>query len=138
MAGDLRLTYSQFHELESFARFGAHLDEETERTLARGRRVREALQQPQNQPLPVAEQIAVLLAASEGVFDELEPEAVIPTAAQLRQHFVTTLPELANRIEEGEVLQDEDREKLLQLAREVVADGTPQRREPSDPRREEA
>ena len=60
VAGDLRLAYSQFEELEAFARFGTQLDEDTRRTLRRGRRVRETLKQPQYAPLPVAEQIAAL------------------------------------------------------------------------------
>lgn len=66
VAGDLRLQYAQFEELESFARFGTRLDEETRAKLERGRRVREALQQPQYRPIPVDEQIAVLLAAGRG------------------------------------------------------------------------
>lgn len=70
IAGDLRLAYSQFEELESFSRFGTRLDEETKHTLRRGRRVREVLQQ-QYDTIPVAEQIAVLVATTEGVFDRL-------------------------------------------------------------------
>ena len=59
VAGDLRLSYSQFGELEGFARFGTRLDEETRKTLDRGRRVREALKQSQFELLSVPEQIAV-------------------------------------------------------------------------------
>lgn len=69
MAGDLRLSYSQFEELETFARFGTQLDEETNRTLERGRRVRQVLKQPQYATMRVAAQIAVLVAVNEGVFD---------------------------------------------------------------------
>ena len=122
VAGDLRLTYSQFQELESFARFGAHLDEETERTLRRGQRVRRALQQPQHAPLPVAAQIVVLLAASEGIFDTLDLEQVAPAAAELRRKFVQNRPGLARHIEEGNPLEDEERQKILETVREIVAD----------------
>ncbi len=63
------LAYSQFEELETFARFGTRLDAATRRTIERGHRVREVLKQQQYQPLPVADQIAVLLAVTEGMFD---------------------------------------------------------------------
>ena len=66
VAGNLRLSYSQFEELESFARFGTRLEEETRRTLEHGRRVREVFRQVQYHPIPVPEQIAVLLSAAEG------------------------------------------------------------------------
>ena len=72
VAGDLRLSYAQFEELEAFARFGTRLDEATRQTLERGRRVREVLKQHQYQPMPVAEQIAVLLAVTSGLLDDVE------------------------------------------------------------------
>lgn len=122
MASDLRLTYSQFRELESFSRFGTQLDEETERTLERGRRVRQVLQQPLHEPLPVAEQIAVLLTASEGAFDEIEPEEVAPVAQRLRERFVQSMPDLVKRIEAGKEMDSKERDDLLELALEVVAD----------------
>ena len=62
VAGDLRLSYSQFEELEAFSRFSSRLDEETRATLERGRRVREIFKQSQYQTLSVPEQIAVLIA----------------------------------------------------------------------------
>ena len=63
---DLKLSYSQFEELEVFSRFGTRLDEHTRKTLARGRAVREALKQPLYSPLPAAVQIAILLAPPAG------------------------------------------------------------------------
>jgi F-type H+-transporting ATPase subunit alpha len=74
VAGQLRLSYSQFEELEAFARFGTRLDEDTKATLERGRRVREILKQPQWQPMPVVDQVAVLLAVSEGLMDPIPAE----------------------------------------------------------------
>ena len=73
VAGNLRLMYSQFEELETFARFGTRLDAETRRKLTRGQRVREVLRQNEHDHSTVPEQIAVLLAATEGLFDALEP-----------------------------------------------------------------
>lgn len=120
VAGDLRLAYAQFEELEVFARFSTRLDEKTRHTLARGRRVREVLKQPQYTPLPVLEQIAVLLAVTQGVFDHL-PFAYITAAEEAVRHAVAVqLPELGRRVEAGAVLRDEDRERLLQVARQSL------------------
>src|SRR6056297_3634129 len=71
VAGDLRLTYSQFEELERFARFSSQLDADTQATLNRGRLIREILKQPQFQPYSVLEQIIFLLAVSGGLLDKV-------------------------------------------------------------------
>ena len=71
VAADLRLSYSQFQELEAFARFGTRLDERTKKTLQHGWRVRETLKQKQYTPLSAAEQIAVLYAVNTGMADML-------------------------------------------------------------------
>ncbi len=76
VAGDLRLSYSQFHELESFARFGTRLDERTRKTLEHGRRVREILKQSQFSALSAAEQIMILLAVVSGTLDEIPLEKI--------------------------------------------------------------
>ncbi len=120
VAGDLRLQYTQFEELEQFARFGTRLDDDTKTKLTRGRRVREALQQPQYEPIPVEEQIAVLLAASQGVFDEIGPEEVERAAGRVRRAMVERLPELCEQIRAGEPLSDEDLEEIETTARQAV------------------
>jgi F-type H+-transporting ATPase subunit alpha len=117
VAGDLRLSYSQFEELEAFSRFGTRLDEETKRTLERGRRVREVLKQPQYKPLPVSEQIAVLVAVSKGAFDDLPPERIADAEKRIRSAVTNQLPELCERIERGEDLGGNDLEELLGAAK---------------------
>ncbi|MDZ7834438.1 MAG: hypothetical protein U5K84_02960 [Alkalibacterium sp.] len=67
ITGDLKLAYSQFEELESFASFGTRLDESTRRTLERGWRIRQVLTQPQHAPIEITEQIGVLMAVTTGV-----------------------------------------------------------------------
>jgi F-type H+-transporting ATPase subunit alpha len=120
VAGDLRLSYSQFEELEAFSRFGTRLDEDTRKTLERGRRVREVLKQPQYEPLRVFEQIAVLVAVNGGVFDGLELKAVAQAQAEVRKGVSEELPELCERIERGEKLTDEDLVAILRVARRVT------------------
>lgn len=112
VAGDLGLSYAQFEELETFARFGTRLDDDTRRTIARGERVREVLKQPQYQPVPVAEQIAVFMAVTRGYFDDLELEAIGEAEATARAAVTKSLPEICRRIEGGEKLSESDLEAL--------------------------
>ena len=69
VAGDLKLAYAQFEELETFARFGARLDEDTRKIIDHGRRIRACLKQPEFAPVSVPEQIVVLLALTAKLFD---------------------------------------------------------------------
>jgi F-type H+/Na+-transporting ATPase subunit alpha len=121
VAGDLRLSYTQFMELETFARFGTRLDEETERTLRRGRRIREVLQQPQYEPMPVPEQIAVLLAVSEGAFDRLPLERIVGVEEAVRKRVSEELPDLSARLARGERFEEEDRKKMLDVACSAIS-----------------
>ena len=121
VAGDLRLFYSQFEELEVFSRFGSRLDERTRQTLARGRAVREALKQPQFDPLAATEQIAILVAATAGLFDNLTPERIVETSGYLRAALPRHLPAICTSIEAGEKLTDVDRAALVKLAEEAIA-----------------
>jgi F-type H+-transporting ATPase subunit alpha len=120
VAGDLRLSYSQFEELEAFARFGTKLDEETRRTLERGRRVREILKQPRYRPLSVFEQIVGLVAVNEGVFEEVELDDVTRVEADILEAAVKRHPELAKKVQSGEKLSDEDIEAIARTARKAA------------------
>jgi F-type H+-transporting ATPase subunit alpha len=71
LSESLRLDYAQFLELEVFTRFDTMVDERTRKLIEHGRRIRAVLRQPQFAPLAFGEQVALLLAASEGVLDEL-------------------------------------------------------------------
>jgi F-type H+-transporting ATPase subunit alpha len=122
VAGDLRLSYSQFQELESFARFGTRLDEETRKTLERGRRVREVLKQPQYDPVPVGEQIAVLLSVTEGIFDDLDIDRVAEAKRNIRRVMRDDHSDLSGRIEGGDELDKDIRDEILDSAREAVRD----------------
>ncbi len=120
VAGNLRLAYSQFNELERFSRFATQLDEDTRRTLAHGRRVREILKQPQFEPRDVPEQVAVLLAVSEGLFDDVPVEDVGHVAARVRS-AMRKEEELASRIRGDQPLEDDDRQRIRELGRRAAA-----------------
>lgn len=126
VAGDLRLYYSQFEELEAFARFGTRLDEKTRHSLERGRRVREVLKQAQYEPLPVPEQIAALVAVNGGVFDDLALDQVGSAEKIIRRAIREQLPDLCARMQSGEKLSGEEQENLLQTARQAIGAEAPE------------
>jgi F-type H+-transporting ATPase subunit alpha len=121
VAGDLRLFYSQFEELEVFTRFGSRLDERTRETLARGRAVREVLKQPQYEPLAATEQIATLVAATRGLFDGVPPERVAEASLALRRLLPQRLPAVCEAIPGGRQLGAAELEELVRLAQETLA-----------------
>lgn len=123
VAGNLRLMYSQFEELESFARFGTQLDEETRSKLTRGQRVRAMLTQNEHDHMPVPEQIAVLLAATEGLLDDLEADDLEDAADILRRAVREDLADLADDIAAGEPLSDNARGRLCDALRAVLKQG---------------
>jgi F-type H+-transporting ATPase subunit alpha len=120
VAGDLRLSYSQFEELEAFARFGTRMDEDTRKTLDRGRRVREILKQAQYQPLTVTEQIAALVAINEGVMDHLAIEEIGEAEQSIRRAITEDRPDVAKKIERGDKLNQEDIAAIRQTAENAV------------------
>src|SRR5450830_176156 len=91
VAGDLKLAYAQFEELETFARFGARLDEATQLRIAHGRRIRSCLKQAQSAPVPVAAQIAILLALGANLFDNI-PLAQMDAAVQAVRQASAKIP----------------------------------------------
>ncbi|MCP4508135.1 MAG: F0F1 ATP synthase subunit alpha, partial [Fuerstiella sp.] len=112
VAGDLRLSYSQFEELEAFSRFSRRLDDETRATLERGRRVREILKQRQYQTESVPEQIAALLAVTEGLLDAVDLSQIGCAETNIRAKVRTSLPDMCERITDGQQLSVSDRQEL--------------------------
>jgi len=122
VAGDLRLSYSQYKELETFARFGTRLDEETRKTLERGRRVREVLKQSQYQPIPVAEQMAVLLAVNEGKLDPVPISKIGEAKNRIQNQIRDRVPEVARHMESGEELDKKDKRLVLSEIQDIISD----------------
>jgi len=120
-AGDLKLAYAQFEELETFARFGARLDEHTRRLIDHGRRIRACLRQPEGQPVAVAEQIVVLMALNEHLFENVPLERMIEAETAVRG-VLDDLPEaLRGRLAEGEAVPTEERDRIVAAARAALA-----------------
>ena len=120
VAGDLKLAYAQFEELESFARFGAHLDEKTQKTIDHGRRIRECLKQAEFMPVNVPAQITVLLALIEGLFDDV-PLPRMDAAQNAVQLAAESIPAgIRARFESDTKLSETDRQAVMQLARDAL------------------
>lgn len=85
-AGDVKLGFSQFSELEEFVRFGARLDEHTKKVIAHGQRIRECLKQPEAQPVSAREQIILLHALKAGLLDAL-PLSAMQRAQEMAYSF---------------------------------------------------
>ncbi len=125
VAGDLKLAYAQFEELETFARFGARLDADTRKTIEHGRRIRACLKQPEFSPVTVPAQIAVLLALTADLFDAVTLEQMTE-AEQAVQLAATKIPsEVSARFETAEKLSDEDREAITEIAHQALLNFQP-------------
>jgi F-type H+-transporting ATPase subunit alpha len=121
VAGDLKLAYAQFEELETFSRFGARLDEDTRKTIEHGRRIRACLKQPEFAPVPVPAQVAVLLALTAELFDRV-PLDQMTVAEQALCEAAEDIPaEVRERLDTAEKLSDEDRETIIEIARKSLA-----------------
>jgi F-type H+-transporting ATPase subunit alpha len=123
VTGDLRLSYSQFEELEAFARFGTRLDERTRKTIERGRRVREVLKQRQYHPMPVAEQIVMLVAVTAGAFDGLPVDKVRISEQGVCEAVRRHLPAICESMENGNRLNDAEIDQIVTVARAAIGGG---------------
>ena len=131
VAADLRLAYAQFEELETFARFGTRLDEDTRSRLERGRRVREILKQPEHAGERAAHQIAALLAATSGVLDAVAIER-IAEAERVLQNCMAGMGDLADGLESGAPLSADDREAMIRTFRIALSEAGLISDEPGD------
>jgi F-type H+-transporting ATPase subunit alpha len=120
VAGDLRLSYAQFEELETFARFATRLDDDTRSTIEHGRRVREILKQNEHRPLRASEQIASLKAVNAGLFDDLPLDRIEEAESAVQTRVLETLPELCEQIESGAELGDSEWRRLIEEARAAL------------------
>src|SRR4029077_3750370 len=111
VAGRLRLDLSQYRELEAFAQFGSDLDEATRNALARGERMVQTLNQPQYQPVPTEEQVAVLYAVVNGFLDDI-PVTDVPRFAEELVEQLRTEGTVLKQIRETGDLPDELAAKL--------------------------
>jgi F-type H+-transporting ATPase subunit alpha len=119
IAGTLKLELAQFDELAAFSQFASDLDAATQQQLARGKRLREILKQPQFSPLILAEQVAVVYAGVKGMIDEVPVESVVQFCRELREYLKTNKAEFINKVQTEKQLSDEAEAMLKDAINEV-------------------
>ncbi|PSO51468.1 MAG: F0F1 ATP synthase subunit alpha [Cyanobacteria bacterium SW_9_44_58] len=118
VAGKLKLELAQFSELEAFSQFASDLDPATQKQLARGQRLREMLKQPQNSPLSVSEQIAVVYSGINGYLDDLPLEKANDFIQGLKDYVTNNKPEFTEVIKAEKKMTD----KAENLLKEAVSE----------------
>ena len=120
ISGNLKLVYAQSEELETFARFGTRLDEETKRTIDRGKRIRMIFKQPEMHPVSVPEQLLVLLALTKGLFDPIPLDHIKDAEALVRKKASELSKEVLRRIYASEALNEDDEDSIIILAKAAL------------------
>lgn len=120
VTGDLKLAYAQFEELETFARFGARLDEKTWHVIEHGKRIRECLKQAENSPVAVPEQILILVALTAKLFDAVPLERMAEAEELVRKAAQKIPPAIMKIFTDDFDLTEKDRKTLIEIAREAI------------------
>lgn len=107
VSGELKLIYSQYRELQSFAQFGSDLDADTKARLALGERIVEVLKQKRNSPVRVGCQVAIIYAVTNGYLDSVPVEKVKDYEARLYETLETKAADLLMSLEAGNFDQKE-------------------------------
>jgi F-type H+/Na+-transporting ATPase subunit alpha len=118
VAGSLRLDLSQYRELESFAAFASDLDATSKAQLERGARLVELLKQPQNQPVPVEEQVVAIFLGTGGHLDSVPVEDVQRFESEFLDHIRGSEEGILSEIRESQKLGEETENKLTEAVNE--------------------
>jgi F-type H+-transporting ATPase subunit alpha len=119
VAGRLRIELAQFRELESFVKFGAELDKETQRQLIRGNRLVEILKQNQYEPLPVEKQIAIIFMANNGYLDDFPLSIIKDIEKELFNQLETSYKDLGKKLLTADGMTEEIEKELHKLCKDV-------------------
>ncbi|MHA1550000.1 MAG: F0F1 ATP synthase subunit alpha [Alphaproteobacteria bacterium] len=120
VSGALKMFYSQFEELEAFAKFGTQLDSETQKALTRGECVREVLKQKQYQPLPAEVQVVIILAATSGLLDGVPAKKIEEVEELLTKKVPVAEKSLMKAIRDRKKLSANDKKQLMATIAKVV------------------
>jgi F-type H+/Na+-transporting ATPase subunit alpha len=120
VAGTLKLDQAQFRELEAFSKFGSDLDASTKLTIERGRRNLEILKQPQYSPVPVEEQVAIILASTKGYIDKVPVNKVKDFEKEFLGLMKAQHQKVLDNFRAGK-FEDADANTVKQVALELAA-----------------
>ncbi len=122
VAGSLKLLYSQYRELQSFAQFGSDLDQDTKDRLAQGARIVETLKQKNGKPVEVAHQVCIFYAATNGYLKDVAVEDVREFEEGLYVYLDDHAPDLLRAIRETGKLEKDAEEQLKTALSDYVSD----------------
>lgn len=120
VAGNLRLNLAQFRELAAFTQFGTDLDAETKSRINRGQRLTELLKQSQYTPLSVWEQVAILMPATEGIFDDVPVEKLHDTVRAMIAQLWGDHKKEMQELNKGDKPSDELKKLILDVAKKTA------------------
>lgn len=112
VSGTLKLLYSQYRELQSFAQFGSDLDKDTKARLDQGARIVEVLKQDRNSPIPVELQVAIIYAAVNNLLRDIEVSDISSFEGELFEYLTASKPDLLREIRESGKLTEETTAEL--------------------------
>ena len=125
VAGSLKLLYSQYRELQSFAQFGSDLDADTKARLALGERIVAVLKQKNNEPVEVAHQVCIIYAVTKGYLNKLDVEQVPEFELRLAEFMENRCSHVLEAIRTTGKLEPETEEGIKAALNEVLAEFVP-------------
>ena len=120
VAGRLRLDLAQFRELAAFSQFSADLDADTQARLARGRLLTEVLKQPQYSPLGVWQQVVIVMAATEGALDGVDPDSISLVKDALLAAIEKKAKKVIDKLDKGDKPDDNDKKAIVDIAAQIA------------------
>ena len=125
VAGSLKLLYSQYRELQSFAQFGSDLDADTKERLALGERIVAVLKQKNNSPKEVAQQVCIIYAVTHGYLHSIPVEKVPEFERQLEEHMENLHSDVLEAIRSTGKLESDTEASLKAALDELVKQFSP-------------
>ena len=125
VAGSLKLLYSQYRELQSFAQFGSDLDADTKQRLALGERIVAVLKQKNNSPKEVAQQVCIIYAVTKGYLTNIPVEQIPEFEKRLEEHMDNRHSDVLEAIRSTGKLEPKTEEALKSALEELVAQFNP-------------
>ena len=125
VAGSLKLLYSQYRELQSFAQFGSDLDADTKQRLALGERIVAVLKQKNNAPAEVAHQVCIIYAVTNGYLKDIAVDRIPEFETRLNAHMDNRYSEVLSAIRTSGKLESDTEEQLKTALNELLAEFNP-------------
>ena len=122
VAGSLKLLYSQYRELQSFAQFGSALDADTKARLALGERIVAVLKQGNTAPVEVAHQVCIIYAVTHGYLNDIAVAEIPEFELRLREHMDNLHPEVLTAIRTTGKLEQSTEEGLKAALSELLVE----------------